>query len=78
MTVSERRGLKLLQKRVHDGKLVVLQTDKSGRFAVRTLDTYTVAGMKHTSKDTEVNLEMVKENQSKLNGHVSIWIMRQC
>ena len=39
-----------------------------------TLDTYTVAGMKHTSKDTEVNLGMVKENQSKLNGHVSMWI----
>ena len=74
LTAQERRGLKSLKQRVKDGEIVVLQTDKSGRFAVMSMKTYITAGEKHTAKDSEVGWEEVKENQSQLNGHVSMWL----
>ena len=72
LTPGERRGLKSLRKRVKDGDLVVLQTDKSGRFAIMSMETYIRAGEKHTNRDTEVAWTDIKENQNLLNGHVSM------
>ena len=63
-----------LRKRIKEGEIVVLQTDKSGRFAVMKLETYEQAGMKHVALDKEVDLETIKENQRKLNGHCSMWM----
>ena len=34
LTQQERRGMKSLKKRLKDGEIVVLPTDKSGRFCV--------------------------------------------
>ena len=41
LTKGELRGLKTLKKRVKDGEIVVLPTDKSGLFAVMKRETYT-------------------------------------
>ena len=46
-------GLKSLQKRIKDGDLVVLPTDKSGRFAIMSMETYMLAGEVHTGRDEE-------------------------
>ena len=74
LTTKERKGLKMLRKRVSDGELVVLQTDKSGRFAVMRMETYIKAGEVHTGKDREVGWQEITSNQSRLNGHVSMWL----
>ena len=54
LTAKERRRLKFLRKSVNEVDLVVLQTDKSGRFAIMTKETYIKEGDKHTNSDTEV------------------------
>ena len=72
ITKAEERGLKSLKKRVADGELVICQTDKSGRFAVLTLEQYEEAGMKHVSGDEEVNLAYVKDNERQVNGHCNM------
>ena len=46
--VSEQRGLKSLQKRVEDGEIVVLITDKTGNFSVMGRNRYLEAGLSHT------------------------------
>ena len=40
LTESEERGLKKLQKRVSEGELIVVKTDKSGRFALMSSSEY--------------------------------------
>ena len=74
LTVGEQRGLKSLKKRVKSGEIVICQTDKSGRFAVLTLEDYERAGMKHVQGDQEVDMEYVKQNNRVLNGHCSMWL----
>ena len=66
--------MKKLLKRVQDKELVVVPTDKSGRFSVMGVKTYLKAGNKHTNKDKEVNLEQIKGTQADLNGNMAMII----
>ena len=63
MTKAEARGLKKLQKRVAEGTLVVMKTDKSGHFSIMSLEEYERAGQVHTEKDVEVDLKFLQEDQ---------------
>ena len=69
---AERRGLKSLQKRVRANEILVVPTDKSGRFAIMTLATYEMAGLAHTKKDVVVPFSEIKSTQTGLNGNVSM------
>ena len=71
---AERRGLKSLRKRVSNSEIIVVPTDKSGRFAIMSLATYEKAGQAHTSKDEVVEFSEIKSTQVELNGHVSMLI----
>ena len=72
LSSEEQAGLKSLKKKVADGGLVILPTDKSGRFAVMSMVTYTKAGMVHVNDDEEVGIEERKANQKIVNGTVSM------
>ena len=72
MSKAEQDGLKSLQKRVAEGELVILPTDKSGRFAVMSMATYIAAGMVHVKDDMEVGLDERRANQKVINGAVSM------
>ena len=74
LNAAEKRGLKSLKKRIQDSEIVVLPTDKSGRFAIITRKTYERAGEKHTSKDKEVSFEDIRETQKEINGNISMLI----
>ena len=72
LSMEEARGLESLKKRVADGSLIICQTDKSSRFAVMSLEEYEEAGKKHTEKDQEVDMDIVKAIEHQLNGHMSM------
>ena len=72
LTKDEKEGIESIRKRRKSGELVILPTDKSGRFSVMTTETYLKAGLVHTSKDKEMTSEEVKTNQNEINGHVSM------
>ena len=74
LCADELDGLKTIRKRISDGEIVVLPTDKSGRFAVMSFDTYVKAGMVHVNGDEEVSVDDLKKNQKKINGHMSMII----
>ena len=63
LTEGESRGLEKLKKRVVDGVLVIVKTDKSGKFSIMSMEEYERAGAVHTRKDTEVTLEFLLKNQ---------------
>ena len=67
-------GLRSLRKRVKEGEIVILPTDKSGLFAVTSRSTYIECGKSHTQGNTSVGWEDLKVAQRKLNGHTSMMI----
>ena len=74
LTRGEIKGLRSLRKRIKEGELVVMPTDKTGLFAIMTRETYTECGMKHTRGDTEVDWGDIKTSQNEINGHTSMLI----
>ena len=70
LSSGEKRGLKSLKKRVAEGKLIVCQTDKSGRFCVLTREQYLEAGLEHTKKDKKIDKRDHEEIQRAVNGHM--------
>ena len=51
---------------------MVVKTDKSGRFAIMSMDEYERAGKVHTEKDLPVDLDFLQENQRRVNGYISM------
>ena len=74
MTKGELKGLKSLRKRISEGEIVVVPTDKTSNFSVMTRATYEEAGLKHTVNDAEVGWGELEESQKEINGHMSMVI----
>ena len=74
LTRGEIAGLRSLKKRIKDGEIVILPTDKTGLFTIMTRETYTQCGLEHTKGDTIVGWEDLKRSQKELNGHTSMLI----
>ena len=71
---SQVKGMKSLLKRVKDGEIMVVPTDKTSKLAVMSRAAYIKAGLAHTVGDKEVGWVELKEAQSELNGHVAMLI----
>ena len=76
LSKEELIGLKSLKKRIADGQIVVVQTDKSKRFSVMTKQQYIESGLVHTNKDIKIEPENVKRIQNVVNSHV--WWLKEC
>ena len=75
LTKREIKGLESLKKRVMEEEIVVIQTDKSSRFAIMDRKQYLQAGKKHTDKDKAIRWRDVKKLQTVANNH-SWWLSR--
>ena len=74
LSPTQKRGLIKLRKRIKNGEVVVCLTDKSGRMALMSMESYLEAGAVHTSKDREVDMDFARETERELNGHVAMWL----
>ena len=72
LSQQQRLGVSKLKKRIKDNTIVIMETDKSGKFCVATMEAYIQMGQVHVSKDTEIDENDVKEREHLLNGHVSM------
>ena len=72
LTKNQIKGLLSLKKRIDNAEIVILPTDKTGRFAIMTRETYLQAGLKHTRGDIKVTWEVLDEAQKEINGHVAM------
>ena len=59
LTRSEVRGLKKLKRRVKNRAIVKYLTNKSNKFCVTSMESYTSQGKKHTAGDVEIILDEV-------------------
>ena len=71
LTPQQQRGLKSILKRLKEGLIVIIETDKTGKFCIMSIEDYRKAGEVHTNKDTCVGDDYVRETQRILNGHCS-------
>ena len=74
LTWSQRKGLKSLKKRTEEGEIIIMMTDKSGKFAVADVESYLEMGRVHTAKDREVGQDVVERTQRLFNGHTAMWL----
>ena len=72
LSKKQERGLKSLTERVKNGEIVVVPTDKSGKFAIMSRRAYEESGNKHVKDDRIVGWDELKEAQTRLNGHVAM------
>ena len=72
LSKPEMRGLFQIKKRVDNGTAVVLETDKTGKLSICSIETYEELGQPHVSKDREIDQDQVDEKERYLNGHVSM------
>ena len=73
LTREEQEGLKSLEKKVKDRSLIVIKTDKSGRFAVTSEEAYLRMGQVHSSKDKVISRKELVEAEKLLNAHCVAW-----
>ena len=71
---GQARGLNSLMKRISEGELMVLRTDKSARLVVVSPEVYMAMGEEHTSKDKEIDLETVRQLSIDVACHTSMWL----
>ena len=74
LTKQEDRGLRSLIKRIKENEIVVVETDKSGKFSVMPQQTYLEAGDKHVVEDDEISEEELEKIQKRINAAVSMFI----
>ena len=70
---DEQIGLRSLCKRVKNKEIMIVPTDKSGRFAVMTFKQYMDSGFKHTNKDEKLDWDRVKYMKNQINNHMA-WV----
>merc|ERR1712105_451297 len=70
---DEEKGLKMLKKRIKNGELIVMKTDKSNKFAVTSVDNYLKMGQAQIKNDKEINRQEICEREKILNGHSKMW-----
>ena len=70
LTKIEKEGMISLKKRIKDNDIMVIPTDKSGRFSVMNHEQYLEAGKVHTDKDLLIAWDDVRYLKNQVNSHM--------
>ena len=60
-------------KRIQDGEILVLKTDKSGKLTLISREKYLELGKKENKVDQKIDRAEVKRIERKLNEHTKMW-----
>ena len=73
LTEQEQKGLESLVKRISEEDLIIMKTDKSGKFCITTREEYKKMGNDHTKNDKVIGRDRIREIERILNGHCTAW-----
>ena len=62
-----------MKKRVKDKEIIILKTDKTGKFCVMDREKYKEVGEKQIEGDVEVSRKEIKRREQILNSHSAMW-----
>ena len=74
LSSREKVGLKSIQERLKNEEIVVMESDKSGRFSIIKMEEYLAAGDKHVEADKELDEKELRAVQRKLNAACSMFV----
>ena len=74
LTAEQRKGLTEIKKKIKEGEVILLETDKTGKFAVVSPVKFLEMGNKHVKDDKIIDDVELEEIQRECNGHVAMWI----
>ena len=72
LTGKQWRGFISLKKIIENGELLVVPTDKTGKFSIFDRELYEISGLEHTKGDKVVDWNEIKTSQKEINGHVAM------
>lgn len=73
LSEEERKGLRSILKRIREGEILVMKTDKSGKFCIVSQADYIKMGEVHTKNDKKISRDNVIQIEKALNGHCMAW-----
>ena len=73
LTAEEQAGLRSLQKRITNGEIIIIKTDKSSKLTVTNEEEYRKMGQEHIAKDKKINRQEIIDIEETLNGHSRAW-----
>ena len=73
LSQAEAEGLESLQKKIQKKEVIIVKTDKSGKFCAVSQEEYRKMGAVHTEKDKLISMKDVIEIEKQLNGHCTFW-----
>ena len=73
LSAPQKRGLDSLLKRIKAGEIIIMKTDKSGKFVVVDMTDYLRMGHDHTANDKKIDMVEVIEIEKNINGHSMAW-----
>ena len=73
MSEVELRGLRSLLLRIKKGEIIIMKTDKSGKFCIVSVADYLEMGQVHIKKDLEVSRADMIATDKTLNGNSIAW-----
>ena len=73
MSEIEVRGLRSLLLRVGKGQLIIMKTDKSGKFCIVSVEDYIKMGQVHIKQDKELSRSDMIRTDKILNGNSMAW-----
>ena len=73
LTKQELRGLAKLRKRVSNGSIVVLKTDKSGKLTVMGKDEYEKLGVDKNRNDRIIDRRELRQIEKRINAQTKFW-----
>ena len=71
---KEKEGLRKLRKRIKNGELVAIKTDKSGKLMVMSKDEYLKVGTGGLEGDRRISGDEAKKIENMINNHSRFWI----
>ena len=70
---DEQAGLKSIESRIKAGNEIVMQTDKSSRFAIDTSENYKIACTPHFEADEVTSMDECDKTEKLLSAHAVMW-----
>ena len=73
LTAKERRGLRKLKKRIGEGEIICIKTDKSGKLTIMEREAYLKMGEEDSRKDKRISWEEIKGIEKDINAQTRMW-----
>ena len=67
LSKSEQRGLVKLRKRIKDGGILAIKTDKSGNLTIIDKEKYLEMGLKNSEGDIEITRRDLRRIEGRIN-----------